>query len=208
MARDVANRAKKTYGESQDLYNTSTANAQGLYNQLVPTFTQEATNPQGYGKTDLAAMNTAAQQSAGGGVGAAVGEAGTKAAANRNLGSFAPALDEASRGATRTLGQEALNTQVQNAGLKERQRQAGISGLSGLQSQQNEDIMKSLGLSNQSANLELEAGKSGWFQNMVNLINAISGAGKAYAAGGGKFGGGGGGGGGSWDPEASSIGDT
>jgi hypothetical protein len=173
MARRAVNQANNLYNESQNQYNTATSNAQGLYNQLVPTYTQEATNPQGFGKADLASMNTAAQQSAGGGVAAAEGKAGTEAAANRNLGSFAPALDEASRQATRTLGQEALGVQGENAQLKERQRQAGISGLSGLQEEQNADVLKSLGLGTEDVNAAVNAGKSGWFQNMLATIAAL-----------------------------------
>ena len=172
MSRAAQNEATKTYNTSSALENASDAKTSALYNQLTPTYTQEATNPQGFGSANLAAMNTASQQSAGGAEGAAVGQAGRMAAANRNSGSFAPVLDEASRDAGRTLSSNALGVQGMNANLKETQRQSGLQGLQGLENQQNNDVLSSLGLQNQSTNTLVNAGNSGWFQNMTGLMNA------------------------------------
>ena len=172
MSRAAESQAKNTYNQANSLDQSASANSNALYDQLAPTFTQEATNPQGFGKNDLAAMNTAAQQSEGGALGSAVGQAGTMAAANRNSGSFAPTLDEASRSAGRNLSNASLGIQGENAKLKQAQQQEGISGLSGLQGEQNSDVLSSLGLQNQSTNALVNAGNSGWFQNMLGFMNA------------------------------------
>jgi hypothetical protein len=181
MSRAAENQAKQTYQTSADFGKGATARSNDLYDTLSPTYANEAANPQGFGKADLADMNTAAQQSVGGSLGAAVGQANTMGAANRNSGSFAPALDEASRGAGRTMSNISTGISADNAKLKEMQRQAGISGLQGLEGQQNSDVLSSLGLENNSTNALTDAGKSGWFQNMTGLINAVAGAGDSAA---------------------------
>src|ERR1700722_16582488 len=175
--RQAKNQATKNYNQANQLETAALGNSTALYDQLDPTYTQEATNPQGYGAPDIAAMDTAAEQSAGGAEGSAVGQGNREAAANRNSGSFAPALDEASRAAGRNFSADALSVQNKNADLKQKQRQEGISGLSGLQGEQNSDILGSIGLENQSTNSLVNAGNSGWFQNMMALMKQFGGSG-------------------------------
>lgn len=172
MARDAQNQAKQTYQQDQNLTNSSEANANALYSQLVPTFSSEVSNPQGFGTKDMADMTTAAGQSTGGALGAATGQANRMAAANRNSGSFAPVLDEAARQAGRQNSQDVLGIKNANEQLKQNQRSQGIAGLSGLQGEQNNDVLSSLGLQTSATNSLVNAGNSGWFQNMLGFMNA------------------------------------
>lgn len=181
MSRDAQNNAQNTYNTSSGLETGSANNANNLYGQLNSAYSSEAANPQGFSPTEVADMNTSAQQSAGGSMAGAVGQANLQGAANRNSGSFAPAIDDAARGAQKTLSSDALGVQNQNALLKESQRQSGLAGLSGLQGEQNNDVLSSLGLENSSNNSLIQAGQSGWFQNMLGLMNAGANAGKAVA---------------------------
>src|ERR1022692_326078 len=68
--------------------NTFGGNAAALYSTTVPQLTAEATAPAGYSPSDLAAMNTGAEQSAGGAEAGAVGQGGLMAARTRNKGAF------------------------------------------------------------------------------------------------------------------------
>jgi len=183
MSRSAQNNAQNTYNESQALTNASEANSNALYNQLDPTFTQMATNPTGMSQTELSDANTASEQSAGGALGAVEGAANQDAAANRNSGSFAPALDNASRGASKTLSNDALGVQNENTALKTQQQTEGLQGLQSLDSQQNNDVLSSLGLQDTSNNSLINAGNSGWFQNMTGLIGSLKGAGATTAGG-------------------------
>lgn len=173
MSRQGKSDAQNTYNTASNLTGSSTANRGNLYNSLFGTYQNEASNPVGFTQPDIARMNTAAQQSAGGSLGAVVGKGNQYAAANRNLGSFAPAMDEASRSASRDLSNSALDIQNKNALLKETQRQQGISGMQGLENQENQDILASLGLQNQSTDALTNAEKTGWFQNMLGLMNSV-----------------------------------
>lgn len=190
MARGAQDQAKKTFNESQGVFGTSQGNANDLYSKLFPTFQAEATNPQGFAPGDLAAMNTANQQSVGGSTAGAVGEGDLAGARTRNSGSFAPALDEAVRSGERTASENAVGIQGENAKLKEEQRQAGIAGLSGLYGQNTSDMLSALGLGTQATNALTTAGQSGWFQNMTGLISSLGQA--AQGAGSMMHGGGGG----------------
>jgi hypothetical protein len=196
MARNQQNQANKTFGETQGVYNQDSANASSLYNSLFPQFTAEATNPQGFGATDLAAMNTAAQQSVGGSTAGAVGQGTLRAARTRNSGGADTALDSAVRSGQQTLSEDALGIQGENAMLKQQQKQAGLSGLSSLYNTNQSGLLSALGLGNQATQVGTQAGQSGWFQNMVGLINALKPGGSSANGGSFSFGGGGGGGGG------------
>lgn len=184
MARQATNQAQKTYKEANNLEGASLANSNALYSQLDPIYQNEAVNPQGFNPKEMSDFTTSAEQSAGGALGAATGKATQLAAANRNSGSFAPVLDEASRASSRNLSKSNLDVQNENAMLKEKQRQEGISGLGDLNRQQNADVLASLGLENESTNALTNAGKSGWFQNMEGLISALSGAGASKSSNG------------------------
>ncbi len=173
MSRAAKNQAKKTFNETQGVYNDQNAMAKSAYNQIFPALTKEATNPTGFDPADLAAMNTASQQSLGGATAGAVGEGDLMGARTRNAGSFAPALDEAVRSGERQLSQNAVDTQSKNAILKESKRQSGLSGLSDLFKTNTNSMLSALGLGNNATNALTNAGQSGWFQNFLGLTNAL-----------------------------------
>lgn len=181
MSRDAANQAKDTFKTDTSLEGSSAGNFSSLYNQLTPAYTNEAVNPQGFGPQTEADLNTGAEQSTGGALGSAVGKGAQYSAANRNLGSFAPVLDESARGASRQLSNDTLGIKSDNAMLKEKQRQEGISGLQGEENMANNDVLSSLGLETGSTNA-LTAAAPGWVQNTVGILGALKGAGGSKGA--------------------------
>ena len=184
MSRAAANQAQQTYNTSNALEGSSAANTNALYNQLTPAFTNEVVNPQGFGSQDMADLTTGAEQSAGGTLGSVAGKAAQYSAANRNLGSFAPTLDEASRAASRQLGSDTLGIKGENAMLKQSQQQAGLAGLAGEEGMENNDVLSSLGLQNQSTNALTNA-SPGWVQNTAGILGALRGAGASSNGSGG-----------------------
>jgi hypothetical protein len=177
MSRDATAKAQDTYKQSKALTADSKNKTNDLYGKLTPFYSGEMTNPEGLGDESVAKMNTAAQEAAGGAVSSAVGAGNLMAARDRNSGGFAPALDESVRNAMKSNSDAALGVQNEDALLKEQQKQEGAAGLHNLYGTENNDVLSSLGLQNQSTNTEIEAGKSGWFQNMTGLLNSIKGAG-------------------------------
>jgi hypothetical protein len=182
MSRQGQSMAQNTYNTSKGLESGAESNATNLYNQLMPEFSQEATNPQGFGAADLAAMNTASQQSTGGAVASAKGEGALEAARTRNSAGIAPSIEESARDAMRTNSENALNIQGANAKLKQQQQQEGLSGLSNLYGTNTNEVLSSLGLQNAATNDYVNAGNSGWFQNMTGLMNAGANVAKGVAS--------------------------
>lgn len=196
MARQAQNDAQSTFDQAQKFGTASAANANSLYSTLMPAFEQEATNPTGYTPSQIAAQDTASEQSTGGAAAGAVGQANLQAARNRNAGSFAPNIDKSMKTAADINSQNALGVQTKNADLEQKKQQSGLSGLEGLYGTNAQDTLSSLGVQNGAVNADTSAGSQGWLQNSLGVINAITGAGKSAASlGWSPFGSGSGGGG-------------
>ena len=174
--------------KSDDLANSGTANsaaasyggnAAGLYSSLAPAYSAMAFNPQGYGATNLAKMNTASQQSLGGSNAGVTGQAGLQAARTRNAGGSAAALDAASQNAMRQNSENAIGTDVANANLQQKQQDEGLAGLSSLYGQNVNAELGEQGVSNQAL------GSAGQIQNpwMKILQEGMSGAAQVGASG-------------------------
>ena len=129
---------------SSNLY----GNANSLYGFLSPELQTEAVAPGGYAPSDLAAMNTAAQQSAGGSMSGAVGQGALLASRTKNAGTPAAAIARSAEAAGGNLSRAAVGTQAENADLKQRQQQAGLSGLEGLYGTNLSGSLNALGLGN------------------------------------------------------------
>ena len=128
----MASGGSGTKTDAYATYGAQNAESQAAENQLNPIYSQEASNPQGYSPTELAAMRTASAQTLGGGVASAVGQGGLLAARTGNAGGAAAAIDSAAQQAGQTNSQNMLGVDDQNARLMEQQRQAGISGLNSI----------------------------------------------------------------------------
>lgn len=152
-------------GTAQSMSSGLNSNASNLYGFLAPELTAEASAPSGYSPTDLATMNTAAQQSAGGGQAAAVGQGALLAGRTHNAGSADAAIGRASQAAGENLSNAALRTTMANADLKQKQKQEGIAGLENLYGTDLNGSMNALGLSNNALGVANNA-KQGFWQRI------------------------------------------
>lgn len=155
----------------------------GINSFLTPQLESEAVNPQGYTPQQLTYMNTASQQSQGGGVAATTGQANLTAARTRNAGGFQGSVGEANRAGQRNLSQSALGIQSQQANLQQQQRQEALKSLQQLYGV---DEGTALGYLNASSGaLEVEDKATGANSPFMNYVyNAEKAAGSAAAAGG------------------------
>lgn len=148
--------------QANNLSSTYGGNAGALYSTLAPELQTEAAHPAGYAPTDLAAMNTAAQQSAGGSQAAAVGQGNLLAARTRNAGAPAAAIDSAARSASAGLSKAATGIQTKNADLKQKQQQSGLSGLENLYGQNEQGSIGALGETAANVNANTQAANASW----------------------------------------------
>lgn len=164
-------RSGQTYGESQ-----------GDYNFLDPTLKAEATNPQGYTPQQMAYMNTASQQSAGGGAAATTGQANLEAARSKNAGGFQGAIGTANRGTQRQASQNALQVQENQANLQQAQKQQALQSLQSLYGTNSGAGLNYLNSSNTALNAENQgsalANQDFWrsFNNIADTASSAAGA--------------------------------
>ena len=144
----------------------------GIQNRLTPQLIAEAENPQGYSPSTLGQMTTAAEQTVGGSNAGAAGSAGLRAERTRNIGSGQAAAAASGRSASEDLSQVNAGIQSQNANLKAKQQQAGLSGLQGMYSTDTGAGLNALGLSNQALN---DAGQLSNFWQQLMLQGVKSG---------------------------------
>lgn len=168
-------------GTANGLQSLYGANAAGVNQTLTPALTAEATNPQGYSPTQMAAQTTAAEQTAGGSNAGATGGALLRAARTRNVGAAPAAIDASNQHASENLSQTNAGIQTKNADLQQRQRQQGISGLESLYGTNVGAQENALNTSNTSLK---DAGdlSNFWQQQLLQLENNIEKSGGSAAA--------------------------
>jgi hypothetical protein len=174
MARKAQNQAKDTFNQAKGISATTGANANGIFPGLLQQYQVEATSPRGIGPEGITAENTASQQSIGGSTAGAVGQNNLMAARTRNKGGFQIANDESVRSGQRQNSTNAVDTLARDAQLKETQRQMGLAGENSLFGQNLQASLGALGAENGSTQALTQAGQSGWFQQMLGVINALS----------------------------------
>jgi hypothetical protein len=128
MGRDAAKAAKNNSNIGANNATTLNTRATDVFNGLFPQLQDQAQN--GLSPSDEAAMNTASQQSVGGGTAAAVGSANLAAARTRNAGGYQPAVSEAARAGERINSANALATKGKSIDMKQKALQA-LEGLYG-----------------------------------------------------------------------------
>ncbi len=178
QANDAATNA---VGQNKGYY----GGGQSLYNTLAPQLTAQAANPQGFGKETLARLDTATQQSAGGGAAAATGQAALEDSRTRNAGGSGMALSKAIRESGKNATDATLQTRLANEQLKDKQRSTAQSGLEGLYGVNVGGGNQALGqvASNVQANAAQEDASWGWAKNVLAPVLGAAG----QAAGGAKY---------------------
>lgn len=161
--------------ENQDVANAAGygSSAADVNSALEPFLTRELTAPSGFSQQDLTAMQTAGEAGAGGVTGGIQSKLNQEAAASGNASGFAAAGDELARERGKAAASAGENIAAQNAEVKQKQQQSAAEGLRGLYGTDVGAQMQSMGLGNEAINTEINAGKSGWLQNMLAIINTL-----------------------------------
>lgn len=174
--RNAQNQANSSYNTAASTGAELGSEAQGIGANLTPFLTQEMLHPQGIGQTGIAAETGAALGGAGGADAALVGGANQRAAVSRNAGGFTAALDDAARQRMKAAAGASEGIQAQNEQEKLRQQQEGAAGLQNMYKTDTSGMLESQGQEANDINAEVNAGKSGWLQNTLNILDTINGA--------------------------------
>lgn len=176
MARGNA-AAETGAAQAQKNSNQFGGNAQALYSTVVPQLTTQAAHPAGYNPSDLAGMQTEAQQTAGGSEAGAVGQGSLLGARTRNAGAPAAAIPEAAREAGQELNKNSLGISNANARLKESQRESALGGLENLTGTETGATNQALGEVAPLVNADTSAKSQSWdwAKNILQPIVAAAG---------------------------------
>ncbi len=154
--------AFKQYGTAAADSSQLGANAQNIYGSLTPQLQAQAAHPMGYTPQQKSAVNTAAQQSAGGSMAGATGQGALLAARTRNAGAGANAIQQAGRQSSENLSNAATGTEIGSANLANQQQQHAQQGLEGIGGTELGGSLKALGLGNESLSVLNNAQPSFW----------------------------------------------
>lgn len=169
----------------KNAYNSATGSANQydeagnqISSSLIPGLEREANSPEGFTPEEMNNQLVAGEQGAGGANAGITGEANLRAARSRNSAGYTASLDEAARDKTKQLSENALNIQNSSDKLGQEKQMNAQKELGGLYGTDVNANLEAQGLSTKDIGEEVEAGKSGWFQNMTSLISSLSGAAK------------------------------
>lgn len=172
-------------GAAASQYNTA---ATGVSGQLTPFLENELNNPQGFGQQGLSQLQTQAGQATAGALGAGKEAALLNASRTGNASAVPGVIDATTRGAMQQQSNNVLGTNLANDELKQKQQQAGASGLQDLYGTDVGAALKSLGLEDDSINAwtgaKTAAGNSMW-QSINGIDKLVGQAGTAILGGGG-----------------------
>jgi hypothetical protein len=178
---------QKTAGQNATTANQTGAGfgsvASGIGSSIIPGLERQASNPTGFDPTTQNRMLVANQEGAGGANAAITGEGRLAALRSRTAGGFAPALAEAARAKGRTLATGGLDVQLENAKLAEQKRRAAQEQLGGMYGQLSQDQLRAMGLANEDLQTKLQAGKTGWAQNLEGILGTVGGMGAGASKG-------------------------
>lgn len=150
MGAGTRKQAFANVGAGQGAFGQGMSNAANVYAGLEPQQAAMAAHPQGMTPQQMATANTAAQQSAGGGTSGAIGAGRLYTARTGNTGAAKEAIGQGVRGAGQNLSNAALETQLANTALQQKQQQAALAGQQGLYGTTLKGAEEGLGLSNQA----------------------------------------------------------
>ena len=176
-------------GQAKQQVGTDTSTAGNYGNQagqiagiINPVMKNAINNPTGYNAQQENKMLTSAEAGAGGATAGLSGAAGLAANRTRNSGSLTGINDSLARARAGSAAKASEGIAAKSADLGEANKQRAIAGLSGERGADISAQLHSQGQATDALNSEVNAGKSGWFQNMTDFMKAASGAAGGAAA--------------------------
>lgn len=172
--------ARQQQGQANSTFNTATGNAtqyggnaSSISGTLTPFLTQRLLNPSGYSQGDMGAMLANAMGGAGGATSGITGQANLEAGRTRNAAGFSTALDDAARQRTAAAASAAEGVAANDANLKQDQSNNAAKMLSGLYGTDVGAQNEAMNTANGATQLGIQAGQSGWLQNLQGALGTI-----------------------------------
>lgn len=166
--------AKQNIANANSVGGQAGANAGQDRGLLAPAFRNDINNPTGYTANQENAQLTAAEAGSGGATSSLMGGVGLEANRTRNAGATSALLDTLARGKQQAAAGAGEKIASDSSKLAQQKRQAALGGVQGMYGQDVGQQMKAMGLSDEAVNSEVNAGKSGWLQNVEGGLNTAA----------------------------------
>lgn len=148
---------------------------QAIQSTLTPFLTSELTAQHSMSPEQLNQLLTSAGAGAGGATGAFAGQAELEAArTGQGAGASSALMDSLARGRQQAMAKSSEGIAAQDVRGALANRQAAAQQLGAMGQADIGDALKAMGLQTQDISGEVEAGKSGWFQNLTGMISALN----------------------------------
>lgn len=171
--RAASNAAKSAAGTAKDVAGAAGSNASAERAQLSPFYRQEMNATHGFTPEQTNELLGYAGATAGGTGATAMGEANSEVARTRNTSGFSSALDANARDRQKAMGEANLGVGAADIAGAKTLNQEGAAGEAGLFGADTDAQLKAMGIETGDINAQTEAGKSGWYQNMIAGVNAF-----------------------------------
>ena len=172
-AQSQAANAASAAGTQAGQYESS---AQAQQANLMPFLTKRLNAEHAYSPDQLNELLTAAGAGAGGATAGLTGQAELEAARTGNSAASTAALDAMARSRQQAGASQSEGVAAQDVEGARQNQQAAAGQLGSLYGVNTDAALKAMGIQNQDINTEIEAGKSGWLQNMTGMISALGNA--------------------------------
>jgi hypothetical protein len=151
---------------------------QAIGSNLVPQLTRDVNAQHVMTPEQRNEMLTAAGAGAGGATGATGAEAELESARTGQGAGLTPTLAALNRNRGQQLAKASEGIASEDVGGALQRQEEARQQLGGLYATNTGDALKAMGIQTGDINAETEAGKSGWFQNMTSLMEALKPGGK------------------------------
>ena len=151
------------------------------HDTLSPFYNNELHAQHYFSPEQTGEMLTAAEAGSGGTTGSLKGEAELQAARTRNPSGFTKALDEVARNQAKVNAGASEGIAAQDIMGAKQENQLGAAGLQGLHGEDVKGQLEAMGQQQNDINSAVEAGKSGWLQNLNQTLATINGSANAGA---------------------------
>ena len=175
MARAAQQQASNAANTAGSTAGTLTSEGQAIQSNLTPQLYAETTASHSMDPIQQNELLTAAGAGAGGATGAFQGQAELEAARTGQGGPSTALMDSLARGRQQALASASEGIAAKDTEGALANKQTAISELGQMGEADTGDALKAMGLQSQDINTEVEAGKSGWFQNLTGLMGALKG---------------------------------
>lgn len=174
--RAAQGQANKAQGAAASTGASEGSTASSLQSSLIPFYSKEMNADHAFSPDQTGELLTAAEAGAGGSTAGLEGEAEQEAARTGNTAASSGLLDEMSRNQDKASAGASEGIAAEDVAGAKQLNQEGAAGLTGLYGADTTAMLNAMGIQTGDINAEVNAGNSGWFQNVLAGINTVTGA--------------------------------